>query len=71
MPITAKLDELGKPAWIALVVLGFMVWWPIGLSALPSQYGADVWDADITAAMTAGSTKWNACRARWTGCDRG
>ena len=24
MPITAKLDELGKPAWIALIVLGFM-----------------------------------------------
>ncbi|HET7803464.1 MAG TPA: DUF2852 domain-containing protein [Pseudolabrys sp.] len=34
MPITAKLDELGKPAWIALVVLGFVVWWPIGLSVL-------------------------------------
>ena len=34
MPITAKLDELGKPAWIALTVLGFMVWWPIGLSVL-------------------------------------
>jgi len=34
MPITAKLDELGKPAWIALIVLGFMVWWPIGLSVL-------------------------------------
>ena len=32
MPITAKLDEFGKPAWIALIVLGFMVWWPLGLS---------------------------------------
>src|SRR6185312_2062465 len=34
MPITAKLDEIGKPAWIALVVLGFMVWWPAGLAIL-------------------------------------
>lgn len=34
MPIVAKLDELGRPAWIALTVLGFMVWWPIGLAAL-------------------------------------
>jgi hypothetical protein len=25
MPITAKLDEIGKPAWIALIVLGFVV----------------------------------------------
>ena len=24
MPIVAKLDELGKPAWIALMVLAFM-----------------------------------------------
>ena len=24
MPITAKLDEYGKPAWIALIVLGFL-----------------------------------------------
>ena len=34
MPIAAKLDELGKPAWIALVVLGFAVWWPAGLAIL-------------------------------------
>ena len=30
MPITAKLDEFGKPAWIALMILGFIVWWPLG-----------------------------------------
>ena len=34
MPMVAKLDELGKPAWIALTILGFMVWWPIGLADL-------------------------------------
>ena len=34
MPITAKLDELGKPAWIALIVLGFWVFWPLGLAIL-------------------------------------
>jgi hypothetical protein len=34
MPITAKLDEFGKPAWIALIVLGFMAWWPLGLGVL-------------------------------------
>ena len=34
MPITAKLDEFGKPAWIALIVLGFMAWWPLGLAIL-------------------------------------
>jgi len=34
MPITAKLDELGRPAWIAAMILGFFVWWPIGLATL-------------------------------------
>ncbi|MEJ2432257.1 MAG: DUF2852 domain-containing protein [Pseudolabrys sp.] len=34
MPVTAKLDEFGKPAWIALIVLGFWAWWPLGLAVL-------------------------------------
>ena len=34
MPITAKIDELGKPAWIALIVLSFIVFWPLGLAIL-------------------------------------
>jgi hypothetical protein len=34
MPIVAKLDELGKPAWIALMVLAFIVYWPVGLATL-------------------------------------
>ncbi len=40
MPITAKLDEFGKPAWIALTVLGFVVWWPIGLGVLAFTIGS-------------------------------
>ena len=34
MPLVAKLDDLGKPAWIALTILGFIYWWPIGLATL-------------------------------------
>jgi hypothetical protein len=40
MPIVAKLDELGKPAWIALMVLGFCVWWPLGLATLAFIIGS-------------------------------
>jgi hypothetical protein len=40
MPIVAKLDELGKPAWIALVILGFFVWWPFGLATLAFMMGS-------------------------------
>jgi hypothetical protein len=34
MPIAAKLDELGLPAWIALMILSFVLWWPMGLVIL-------------------------------------
>jgi hypothetical protein len=34
MAIAAKLDELGKPAWIALMVFAFVVFWPAGLAIL-------------------------------------
>jgi hypothetical protein len=40
MPITAKLDEFGKPAWIALTILGFMIWWPVGLAVLAFAMGS-------------------------------
>ena len=29
-----RLDDLPKPAWIALVVVSFIVFWPIGLALL-------------------------------------
>ncbi len=32
--VTARLDEVGRPAWIALTILGFWFWWPVGLAVL-------------------------------------
>ena len=34
MNIAAKLDDFGRPAWIGLTVLGFVVYWPVGLAIL-------------------------------------
>lgn len=34
MELTQTLDGYGKPAWIALMVLSFIVFWPIGLAVL-------------------------------------
>jgi len=34
MPIVARVDEYGRGAWIALTVLGFIVFWPLGLATL-------------------------------------
>ena len=32
--ITTRIDEFGMPAWIGLTVLGFIIWWPLGLATL-------------------------------------
>jgi hypothetical protein len=40
MPIAAKLDEFGKPAWILLLILGFFAWWPLGLAVLAFMIGS-------------------------------
>jgi Protein of unknown function (DUF2852) len=40
MVLVEKLDELGRPAWIAVMVLGFMAWWPIGLLVLAFFLGS-------------------------------
>ena len=28
------LDDYGKPAWITAMIVGFLLWWPVGLSVL-------------------------------------
>jgi hypothetical protein len=40
MVFVEKLDELGKPAWIALMILGFFAWWPLGLVILAFILGS-------------------------------
>ena len=34
MGVIGKIDEFGRPAWIALMVVSFIVWWPLGLATL-------------------------------------
>ncbi|MBV8936977.1 MAG: DUF2852 domain-containing protein [Alphaproteobacteria bacterium] len=40
MTLAARLDDLGNPAWIALTVVGFLIWWPLGLVALGYLVGS-------------------------------
>src|SRR6185312_15773125 len=32
--VVATLDDFGKPAWIAVMVLAFILFWPVGLAIL-------------------------------------
>ena len=57
---TAKLDDIGKPAWIAVMVLGFIIWWPVGLAIL----GYMIWSGR----MGCGRAHWGRWRdERWGG----
>jgi Protein of unknown function (DUF2852) len=40
MTLAAKLDDLGNPAWIALTVVSFLIWWPLGLVTLGYLIGS-------------------------------
>ena len=61
MPITARIDELGKPAWIALMILGFVVWWPLGLATLAFMVGSG------RMGCARQGDRWERKMARWQG----
>jgi hypothetical protein len=54
----AKLDEWGRGAWIAAIVLGFIVFWPLGLLLL----GYMIWSGRM--GCSAKRTRWH--RGRWS-----
>jgi hypothetical protein len=54
MGVAAKLDDLGKPAWIGLMILGFMAWWPIGLAIL----GFLIWSGRMGCWKHGGHGRW-------------
>ena len=61
MPIVAKLDELGKPAWIALTILGFVTWWPLGLALLVYTFGS----GRMTSSNGRGVSRWQGGVTPW------
>ena len=67
MPIAARLDEFGKPAWIILMILAFVWWWPLGLAILAFLIGSGrmgCWNHN-------GMSRWQnkMDRMRTGGCD--
>jgi hypothetical protein len=65
MPIAARIDEFGKPAWIVLMILGFWAWWPLGLAILAFTIGSGrmgCWNHNST-------NRWQGMRSRvdWWG----
>lgn len=32
--VASRLDEIGRPAWVAITIVAFWFWWPVGLAVL-------------------------------------
>jgi hypothetical protein len=54
MPIVAKLDEWGNPAWLALIILSFFVFWPLGLAILAYV----IWSGRMGCWKRGGMSRW-------------
>jgi hypothetical protein len=60
MYLAARLDDIGKPAWIALLVASFIIWWPIGLATLAFLLGSGRMGCGHHGHMS-----WHERRERW------
>jgi hypothetical protein len=79
MDIAQKLDDLGKPAWIAIMILSFIAWWPLGLGILAYL----VWSGRMRCWNHGGHGRWHnqgresgkermrEAMGRWCGARRG
>lgn len=66
--VVARIDDLGRPAWIALMVLGFIAFWPVGLAILAYL----IWSGrmacgrrDMSAWRERAAERWERKRERW------
>lgn len=62
--IVAKMDSYGRGAWIAAMILGFIVFWPVGLALLffliwSGRMGCGKWKREKWA-----RGKWNSMSAK-------
>jgi hypothetical protein len=61
--IAAKLDDIGKPAWIGVMVAGFIIFWPAGLAIL----GYLIWSGRMGNWKRFGMSDMGRARGRWYG----
>ncbi len=66
--VVARIDDLGRPAWIALMVLGFIAFWPVGLAILAYL----IWSGrmacgrrDMSDWRERAAERWERKRERW------
>ncbi len=68
--VLAKMDEIGRPAWLAAVLVGFWLFWPIGLATL----GYLAWTGRLQSmrrSRMSGRGRWHNIRAQAFGASFG
>jgi hypothetical protein len=68
--VVARIDDFGRPAWLALMVLGFIVFWPIGLAILAyiiwsGRMGCSARYGDMQQWRDRAQARWERKRERW------
>jgi len=55
MELAARVDDYGKPAWIALMILAFILFWPLGLALLAYL----IWSGRMGCWKRGGPGRWH------------
>ena len=74
--VVTRIDDFGRPAWIALMVLGFIVFWPVGLAILAYMLWSgrmgcgrvgdvDQWRQKAHQSVERAAERWERKRERW------
>ena len=74
--VVTRIDDFGRPAWIALMVLGFIVFWPVGLAILAYMLWSgrmgcgrpgdiDQWRQKAHQSVERAAGRWERKRERW------
>ena len=68
--LVLKLDDIGRPAWITLMVLSFIVFWPLGVAVLAfllwsGRMGCG-WHGDRGRWQQRMAQRWDSRMDRWS-----
>src|SRR5262245_32861380 len=68
--VIGRIDDFGRPAWLVLMVLGFIVFWPIGLAVLAyiiwsGRMGCSARYGDVQHWRDRAQARWERKRERW------
>ena len=71
MHLAERLDDIGKPAWIALMIVSFIIWWPIGLATLAFLFWSGRMGCGHHGSWHERRERWRAAREEWRAFKRG